>query len=150
MNLGFNGKSARALFARLPARHVTKHVLTSTSRTSFQTYSVFASFNSYISMTCSFSHFRHSYFCLIFINIRKISENSSVLVRDDRISAFGWMCTWDDAPGMMHRGWCTGDDAPGMMHRGWCTGVDAPGVMHRGWCTGGDAPGIFTFGNPKP
>ena len=98
MNLGFNGKSARALFARLPARHVTKHVLTSTSRTSFQTYSVFASFNSYISMTCSFSHFRHSYFCLIFINIRKISENSSVLVRDDRISAFGWMCTWD-SPG---------------------------------------------------
>ena len=54
MNLGFNGKSARALFARLPARYMTKHVLTSTSRTSFQTYSVFASFNSYIAMT-SFS-----------------------------------------------------------------------------------------------
>ena len=116
MNLGFNGKSARALFARLPARHVTKHVLTSTSRTSFQTYSVFASFNSYISMTCSFSHFRHSYFCLIFINIRKISENSSVLVRDDRISAFGWMCTWDDAPGMMHRARCIIPGASSQVH----------------------------------
>ena len=38
-----NGKSVCA--AGNSGQHVTKHVLTSTSRTSFQTYSLFASFN---------------------------------------------------------------------------------------------------------